>query len=105
MRLRLRTSAVAVACALCTGALAEERPGIPRAQAPSGLAAVLEREPLEEERLAQLRGRLATPAELQQQAGVVLWDEPRKGVPPVRNGAEPGAGVSVTTSFTIHRAP
>ena len=104
MRRTLRTSLVAIACALCTGALADEPAGVVEGQQPGGLAAALSREPLEEERLAQLRGRLATPTDLQQ-AGVVLWDEPRKGLPPPRNGAEASASVNVTTSFTIHRTP
>ena len=37
-----------------------------------------------------------------QQAGVVLWDEPRKGLPPARTGADATVNGSVSTSFTIH---
>jgi hypothetical protein len=102
MRKWFKAFAVGVAWAMCASALAEEQPDAVRAvrDAEEPFAHV-ESAPLDDERLAQLRGRRATPAELTQ-AGVVLWDEPRKGPPPVRNGGEPAGNVSVTSSFTIH---
>lgn len=86
---------------MCASALAEEPLEASARQAQWRRAfASAEAAPLDDERLANLRGQRAAPADLTQ-AGVVLWDESRKGLPPVRNSS--GAGnVSVTSSFTIH---
>lgn len=85
----LKAIAVAFACALSFGALADERwdvallagddPGI------LGHPPVL---PVNDEHLDELRGRWPAPMNLQQ-VGVVLWDEPRKPLPPQRtNGVD-----------------
>lgn len=96
--------AAGVALAMCASALAQEQPDASAAVAEAEARPAFARVhalPLDDERLAQLRGRRATPGDLTQ-AGVVLWDEPRKGLPPVRNGGEPVGNVNVTSSFTIH---
>lgn len=94
---------VGFAWALCFSALAGDRaglhalgrgcagPGIPQAS-----------RPLDDERLDAMRAGLAAPAQLQQ-AGVILWDEPRKVLPPLRNGNHSGSGPSVNVTVTIHR--
>lgn len=103
-RLRLYT-VIGIACALCFGARAGER-AAPDAEARAVEApGAIAPQPLDEAQLSRLRGRMASPADLRQ-AGVVLWDEPRKSMPPIRSGGEATSGTNVTTSFTIHyRAP
>jgi hypothetical protein len=102
----LKSIVFVLACAFGSSALADERAAqnVPASHAEEpGRVTVDVSRPLEDEQLAKLRGRLATPADLQQ-AGVVLWDEPRKGLPPppVRTSGEPPSASSVSTSFTIH---
>ena len=46
--------------------------------------------PVAEQRLESLRGQRPAPTQLQQ-VGVVLWDEPRPGVPPARSAEPQGA--------------
>jgi hypothetical protein len=83
--------AVAVAWALCSSALADEP-----AQAWQQAGAV------GDERLAALRAGVAAPATLQQ-AGVILWDEPRKAPPPPRNASTDNGGSALLTASVTHR--
>jgi hypothetical protein len=55
-----------------------------------------------EERLDALRAGVASPASLQQ-AGVILWDEPRKAPPPPRNAAADGGSGAVLTASVTYR--
>jgi hypothetical protein len=63
---------------------------------------------LRDDQLEELRGGVSAPMTLQQ-VGVVLWDEPRKPLPPQRiNGGEPlsvlnssaGSAMSVVTTVS-----
>ena len=90
MRSRTRCIAMALALALCPAAHADER-AQPWAQARA----------VDDERLAALRA--GVPAPVIPQAGVILWDEPRKSPPPPRNAAaDKGACVLLTASVN-HR--
>lgn len=99
----LKSIAVGLGCALCFSALADPRvaPDLLLAQE-RGEPSLFESRPLGEEQLAQLRGRLAAPLALQQTA-VILWDEPRTGVPPSRSPNPPSAGSTVSAEASIHR--
>jgi hypothetical protein len=108
----LKSIVVGFAFALCFSALADDRVARERLEndrvEPSLFEASIfgenESRCLDDEELADLRGRLLAPMGLQQ-AGVVLWDEPRKGLtpPPPRNGGEQPHGPSITGGGTIHR--
>ncbi len=107
MRTWMKSAAMGLAWALfCSSALAEDRVEL-NSRALEGVDSLYTQtqgRPLDDQQLDQLRGRLAAP--MPQQAGVVLWDEPSKGLPPVRGTSEPHNGSSVTTTFTIHlRSP
>jgi hypothetical protein len=91
------------ACALSFSASADERPepsALASHDAP-GLFADNEARAIGDEELEQLRGRLPAPMTLQQ-VGVVLWDEPRKGLPPQRGSQSPPPS-GVTVGATILR--
>jgi hypothetical protein len=78
---------MALAFALCATAHADER-AQPWAQSRA----------VAQERLAELRAGVAAPHGLQQ-AGVILWDEPRKAPPPPRHaGADSSGGAALTAS-------
>jgi hypothetical protein len=95
----LRTIAVCAGCALASSALADEQPN--RGALEKAVFSDTGLHPVDNERLEELRGRLPGPAILQP-AGVVLWDEPRKGLPPQRGAtseappAVNGGGVGIT---------
>ena len=98
MRRLLNAIVVGLSCALCSSALADDRAdpivlllGLPESQ----------QRLIDDEELAQLRGRLAIPA-VPQQPSVILWDEPRRGAPPPRTDAPAGAA-QVNTVYTIYR--
>ena len=91
MRTRTACIALAVALAMCASAQAGERaPGFDASRA------------VADERLEALRAGVAPPAGLQQ-AGVTLWDEPRKSPPPPRNAAGEGGGAALTATVTYQR--
>ena len=103
MRHWLNAAAVGLAWALCFSTHAEDRraPSLRHVSTHASEALAEQSRPLQDEQLEKLRGRLALPTATQQ-AGVVLWDEPRKGLPPSRTGADATVNGSVSTSFTIH---
>lgn len=99
----LKSIAVGLGCALCFGALADPRAASdPLLAQERGEAGVFDSRPLGEEQLARLRGRLASPPGLEQTA-VILWDEPRPGVPPPRSANPPSGESSVSAAGSIHR--
>lgn len=90
MRGRNRCIAVAFGLAVCAIAHADEQTQ-PWAQSRA----------VDDGRLAALRAGVAAP--VMPQAGVILWDEPRKAPPPPRNAAaDKGACVLLTASVN-HR--
>lgn len=93
----LRSIIAGIACALCTGALADERVDPQDNHPPAALG---DARALDDERLDELRGRLALPPHMPQ-PGVVLWDEPHKGAPPVRTSASSTDSSQISTSVTI----
>ena len=103
MRHWLNAAAVGLAWTLCVSAHADDgrAPTLRQVSSHASEALAGESRPLQDEQLEKLRGRLAVPTATQQ-AGVVLWDEPRKGLPPHRTGADTSVNGSVSTSFTIH---
>jgi hypothetical protein len=57
---------------------------------------------LADERLESMRAGVAAPAGLQQ-AGVTLWDEPRKAPPPPRHAGADNAKSAVLTAAVIRQ--
>jgi hypothetical protein len=106
----LKRIAVALACVLSSAAFADEPwdLAVEMSDDPAflGHPPVL---PVNEAQLDQLRGRWPAPMNLQQ-VGVVLWDEPRKPLPPQRTSGvdspsvfnSSGGGTS-SVSATISR--
>jgi hypothetical protein len=103
MRHWLNAAAVGLAWALCISAHAQDRraPSLHHVSTHASGALAEQGHPLQDEQLEKLRGRFAVPTATQQ-ADVILWDEPRKGLPPARTGADATVNGSVSTSFTIH---
>lgn len=89
MRGRTRCIAMALALALCSAAQADER-AQPWAQSRA----------VGDERLEALRAGVA--ARMTQQAGVILWDEPRKSPPPPRNASADSVTCAVLAT-SVHR--
>jgi hypothetical protein len=104
----LKTIALAFAGALSFGALADEQGGAFVFESQPAIYGPPPGLPLRDEELEELRG--GSPPPMVQQAGVVLWDEPRKPLPPQRTNAidSPssnsiaGAVMNVTASFNRH---
>ena len=90
MRGRTKCMAIAFAWALCSAALAEDQ-SQPWAQSRA----------LGDERLAALRAGVAAPTT--QQAGVILWDEPRKAPPPPRSAGAENCACAVLAASVVHR--
>ena len=89
MRSRTRCIAVAFGLALCAIAHADER-AQPWAQSRA----------VGDQRLEALRAGVA--ARMTQQAGVILWDEPRKSPPPPRNASADSVTCAVLAT-SVHR--
>jgi hypothetical protein len=81
---------MALALALCSTAHADERE-----------QSWAQSRALDDERLAALRAGVAAP--LMPQAGVILWDEPRKSPPPPRNAAADHGACVLLTASVNHR--
>lgn len=89
MRSRTRCIAMALALALCPAAHADER-AQPWAQSRA----------VGDQRLEALRAGVA--ARMTPQAGVILWDEPRKSPPPPRNASADSVTCAVLAT-SVHR--
>jgi hypothetical protein len=106
----LKSITLGFACVLSFGTLADNRPDADVfADEDPGILGHPQVLPVQDDQLDQLRGRLPAPMTLQQ-VGVVLWDEPRKPLPPHRiNGGEPlsvlnsGAGATMRLVITVSR--
>jgi hypothetical protein len=90
-----------VACVLAPSAFADEDSLRQVALDLAAIFAEVDARPLDNERLEGLRGRLSGPTSLN--AGVVLWDEPRKGAPPQPGRSESPPPSGMTGGVTILR--
>ncbi len=101
----LKAIAVGFACTLSFGALADGGPArdlpLLAAQEPL-LPVLLGSRPADASQLAQLRAGMGAPLAAHR-TGVILWDEPRPGIPPARSASAPSDSASITAAASILR--
>jgi hypothetical protein len=100
----LRLIGFALACSLAVASHAEEAEPLRQvAQDLANIFADVTIQPLDDEKLGEMRGGIASRPLIH--TGVVLWDEPRKTLPPQRGATpgEPPAATGLSIGITINR--
>jgi hypothetical protein len=99
---RLKSIALGFAFSCCFSAFPDDSPRAQRfADDEPGILGQPQVVPLRDDQLDGLRGRMSVPM-TQQHAGVVLWDEPRKPLPPHRfHGAAPSGAAGANLGATL----
>ena len=98
----LRWVAFSTACVLAGPALADEAEPLKRvAEDLAQIFADVRITPLEDQKLEDLRGGIASRPLMH--TGVVLWDEPRKVLPPQRGSTagEPASATGLSIGITV----